>query len=197
MTVAMLPIPAQGQANSAVVFIGDPQQTIGSVKKSTPLANEEYRDWKEVEVQPRVEPSVSAAGAPPGAEVTSQGEGMILPFPFVGYWREPARFTISETARHRLTDRVREVLAGLEPFLASVAQKNYMPVHKVEVSGFSDPDEDRDEVVITQWVDVNFEEALQYWDRLGLAIERWTESLSRTLADIVVQRIAIEVRSSR
>ncbi|MDO8673785.1 MAG: hypothetical protein Q7O66_20435 [Dehalococcoidia bacterium] len=69
-----------------------------------------------------------------------------------------------------------------------------MPVSKIEVSGFVDPEEGTEEVVVTQWVRVSRQTALEYWDRLGPSVEVWVDFLPERLARVVTERIAIEVR---
>jgi hypothetical protein len=65
---------------------------------------------------------------------------------------------------------------------------------RVEVSGFIDPEEDIEEVVVTQYVNASPQMALNYWDKLGTAIEIWTAFLPESLRNIVVERLAVEVR---
>jgi hypothetical protein len=67
-------------------------------------------------------------------------------------------------------------------------------VDKIEVSGFFDPEENTEEMVITQWIKISAEAALDYWDRLGTTIEAWTDLLPEELARIAAERIAVEVR---
>ncbi len=102
--------------------------------------------------------------------------------------------TIAPSARSMLTDRMQETLNRLLALLTQEARRNFIPVSKIEIRGFVDPEEDTKEVVVTQWVKVPPSTALDYWDRLGAAVELWIDYLPETLASIVVERIAIEVR---
>lgn len=70
-----------------------------------------------------------------------------------------------------LTDRVREVLRDLLQLLSREARRYYIPVSKIEISGFVDPEENRREVVVTQWVKVSARMAMDYWDMLGFRVE--------------------------
>lgn len=101
---------------------------------------------------------------------------------------------IHPSARPFLTDRVQEILERLKPLLKREAHRNFIPVSKIEVSGFVDPEEDIEEVVITQWVRVPVQEALDYWDRLGAALEVWIDSLPAQLTRVAIERISVEVR---
>ena len=101
---------------------------------------------------------------------------------------------IHESARSLITSKVETALYSLLPFIEREAQRNYIPVSKVEVSGFVDPDEGDQEVVVIQWVDISQRVALDYWDKLGSAIDTWVEYLSEDLKNIVNERLAIEVR---
>ncbi|HIC96363.1 TPA: hypothetical protein EYP12_07050 [Candidatus Bipolaricaulota bacterium] len=62
------------------------------------------------------------------------------------------------------------------------------------MSGFADPEENSEEVVVTQWVKISAEAALDYWDRLGATLEAWIDLLPEELARIAAERIAVEVR---
>lgn len=66
---------------------------------------------------------------------------------------------------------------------------------RVEISGYVDPEEGAgDEVVVTQWVDLPPDEALEYWDKLEASVEALIDQLPSELASIAVDRVAIEVR---
>ena len=101
---------------------------------------------------------------------------------------------IDSSARPMLTDRVRMTLDRILPLLKGEARRSFIPVSKVEVSGFVDPEEDAEEVVVTQWVKVSPEAALAYWDKLGSMVEFWIDFLPDELARIATERLSIEVR---
>ncbi len=82
----------------------------------------------------------------------------------------------------------------LIPLLESEARRSFVPVTKIEVTGFVDPEEDTDEVVVTVWVKLSPPEALNYWDKLGGSVELWTDYLPADLAEVAEERLAIEVR---
>jgi hypothetical protein len=101
---------------------------------------------------------------------------------------------IDPSAHSMLTDRVRLTLIRMLPLLKSEARKSFIPVSKVEVRGFVDPEEDTEEVVVIQWVKVSPQAALAYWDRLGSMVEFWIDFLPDELARIATERLSIEVR---
>ena len=85
-------------------------------------------------------------------------------------------------------------LAGLlaqEGLRRGVIAKNRL----MAVSRFVDPEEDRQELVITQYVNLPFEAALVYWDELGDAIEKWSRTLSPENRIALNTTIAINVES--
>ena len=84
---------------------------------------------------------------------------------------------INKSARSMLTDRMQSTINRLLPALGRVAEKNYISVSKVEISGFVEPEEGDQEVVVTQWVKVSPQVALEYWDKMGAAVEAWIEFL--------------------
>ena len=77
--------------------------------------------------------------------------------------RKPkAELKINDSALPMLTDRVEKTLNHLYPILERAARRNYTHVIKVEVSGFTDPEEGDQEVVVTQWVQLSPGAALDY-----------------------------------
>ncbi len=102
---------------------------------------------------------------------------------------------IDPSASGLLTDKVRETLWRLLDVLKWEARRSFVPISMFEVNAFIDPEEDSEEVVVTEWVGVSPEAALDYWDRLGAVIEGWVDFLPTELAEIAVERLAIEVRA--
>lgn len=105
----------------------------------------------------------------------------------------PMEVVIDPSARPLLTSKVQETLNRLLSVLQNEAVKNDMPLTRIEVSGFVDPEEDAQEVVVKQWIKVSPDEALNYWNRLGDSIEVWMDSLPQRLKSIAAERLAIEI----
>jgi len=91
------------------------------------------------------------------------------------------------------TDRVQEVVDWLLPVLRAQASSSFVYVTRVEVEGFVDPEEDFEEVSITQWVQLSPEQAMDYWDRLGLAIQERTDLLPEYLQELASERVGVRV----
>lgn len=64
--------------------------------------------------------------------------------------------------------------------------------HKVKQ--FIDPDDNSEESVVIQRVGASPHTALDYWDRLGAAVEDWSQYLPDNLKRTLAAQIAIEVR---
>ena len=92
-----------------------------------------------------------------------------------------------------LTDRLQEVVDQLLPVLRAEAASEFVPVTRVEVEGFVDPEEDFEELTITQWVELGPQQAMDYWDRVGTAIQERVDLLPEPLDQIACGRIAIRV----
>lgn len=92
-----------------------------------------------------------------------------------------------------LTDDVREVLEGFLKALADQAQRQGVPVTRLEVYGTPDSDEATGRVVVVQWVDLSPDEAMAHWDEAGDAIERWTAGLLPKQQEIALNLIALSV----
>ena len=91
------------------------------------------------------------------------------------------------------TDRVEEVVDWLLPVLRAQAGTSFVYVTRLEVEGFVDPEEDFEEVSITQWVQLSPEQAMDYWDRLGLAIQERTDLLPEYLQELASERVGVRV----
>ena len=82
------------------------------------------------------------------------------------------------SCRPLLTNPIRAALDGLISLLTREAEQNIIPVLKIDVRGFFDPEEDSHQVV-RQWVSLPAREAFLYWDSLGPAYEAWMRSRTR------------------
>jgi hypothetical protein len=103
---------------------------------------------------------------------------------------------IDRSATHMLTDRVRNAIDGLVPLLQQHAARNYVRLHGIDLSGFTDPEDDSQEVVLSLHVGLSPSATLRYWDKVGEAIERWTSTLPPELQTVMYERLAIEVLPS-
>jgi len=101
---------------------------------------------------------------------------------------------VEASAHPLLKAEVRETLERLLKLLDNEARAQSIPVSKSEVRGFTDPEDEADSLVVTQWVEAPVQTALTYWDRLGAAVEIWTNQLPKEDASLVAEQIAVEVR---
>lgn len=93
-----------------------------------------------------------------------------------------------------LTGDIRAALDELTSLLIRSAAQQNVPVLKIDVRGFSDPDEDNAQVVVRQWVKLPPREALHYWDSLGPDYETWLRSYPEARQSTVTDQIAFEIR---
>lgn len=93
-----------------------------------------------------------------------------------------------------LTDRVRWVVDRVLEILHREAARSFVPVSRIELSGFIDPEEDCEQAVIVQWVRLPASMALDYWDRAANAVANWASFLPDEVRRIPFERLAIEVR---
>lgn len=100
------------------------------------------------------------------------------------------------SARSLLTDRVQATLNRLFPMMERVIRLERVPVQKLELFGFRDPEEDWRELVVSLSVNLPESEALLLWDKLGHAIEGMMEYLPSYMVNILYDRISIEVLDS-
>lgn len=92
------------------------------------------------------------------------------------------------------------VLAGYESLvrelftlLESQAQLRSMRSIGIRIARFEDPEEDDVEAVVTQTVDASADEALAYWDAIGLGIQSWSARLPDNQAHVLLNRIAVNI----
>ncbi len=115
---------------------------------------------------------------------------------FLPYWYDvfhiPPPVEIADSVKPMLTDRMQIVLKSLLPLIQVETHRYGVQLRKIAVSGFVDPEEDHDSVVVTSWVNVGTGYALEYWDQIALHIDNWTRSLANELRP-VAERIAIAV----
>jgi hypothetical protein len=85
----------------------------------------------------------------------------------------------------------------LEPILNLLkleAHKYNLEASKIEISGFIDPEENAQKLVVTQWLGVGADIALDYWEKLGAAFESWISDLNEETNKILSEKVAVEVR---
>jgi len=104
--------------------------------------------------------------------------------------------TYLPSARSLLTDRVQATWNRLFRMMKRVIRLERVPVQKLELFGFRDPEEDWQELVVSLSVNLPESEALLLWDKLGHAIEGMMEYLPSYMVNILYDRISIEVLGS-
>ena len=123
-------------------------------------------------------------------------ESAAVPMGPVQLRRPRLHFTYLPSARSLLTDRVQATWNRLFPMMERVIRLERVPVQKLELFGFRDPEEDWQELVVSLSVNLPESEALLLWDKLGHAIEGMMEYLPSYMVNILYDRISIEVLGS-
>lgn len=90
---------------------------------------------------------------------------------------------------------MKPVIDEIYRIIVDEACRNYVQVTRVEVSSFYDPDDDSDELVVTQWVRLSPRQANVYWDRFSNAVQTWSKKLPPDLEEIANERISFSVRA--
>ena len=122
-----------------------------------------------------------------------QGVAVVAPEVGMPAWSAQTKVERHPSALPYVTDRVREVLDAILPLLELEARRNYVPVRKIEIRGYKDPEEGVSEVVVRQWVDLPGKAAMDYWERLGAAIEAWIDTLPPRLKSTALERVRVSV----
>jgi hypothetical protein len=96
-----------------------------------------------------------------------------------------------------------ELLPIAEPLISAMTAilEDEASLHNVRSMGitvtpFIDPDEGREEIVITQRVDLDAAAAFTYWDEVGATVEMWARGLTDDQQRYVDAYIAIDVQWS-
>lgn len=98
-----------------------------------------------------------------------------------------------QSAAPLLSDREREALSLLVPFLEREARKSFVPIERIEVRRWVDPEEAGSSVVVREWVDLPADEALEYWDRVGASFDDWVDRQPPRMREIIRKRIDLEI----
>ena len=107
--------------------------------------------------------------------------------------RHPTPILYDLSCRPLLTDDLRAALESLISLLTRAAARQRVPVLRLDVCGFSDPEEDNAQVVVRQWVRLPPREALSYWDSLSPDYEAWLRSCVGLMPD-AAERLTFEIR---
>lgn len=102
---------------------------------------------------------------------------------------------IHPSAYPPLTARLEPLLRGYLGAIERYVQHHSIPTSRVEISGFEDPEEGDQQVVVALWIGLPAKEAMEQWHRVGRAIEDWINTLSDPEADAIAEGIAMEVYS--
>ena len=106
------------------------------------------------------------------------------------------RMDIDGSAEALLTDALRPVVWNLIRFLGCEAEKYPTALRRFEVRGYTSPEEGTEQIIVRQWVKLPPLEALAYWDHLETPVEEWIATLPPADADLLAQRVTIEVRGT-
>jgi hypothetical protein len=109
--------------------------------------------------------------------------------------RLPLNPEVHPSAYPLLTKTAYSALRGYLEVLERYAREHGVPVSRVEIGSFADPEEGTQQLVVAQWVGLPSQNAMEYWQRVGEAIESWVDGLPEAEADKVAEGIALEVYS--
>ena len=103
---------------------------------------------------------------------------------------------IDDSAKVLLGSEDEVLLDRLIAELDSEARRVKLPVVRIEVSGFRDPEEGVEQVVVAQWVKSDAERALDFWDCVGDRIQRWEDEVTDSGEKAAAGRFAVEMHWS-
>lgn len=104
--------------------------------------------------------------------------------------------SIHSSAYPLLTARMEPLLRGYLGVIERYMRQHSIPMSKIEISGFEDPEEEDHQIVVALWIALPANEAMEQWHRAGRAIEDWVNELTDLEADAIAERIAMEVYSA-
>lgn len=124
---------------------------------------------------------------PTSASIISQRDEFSRPVPIISITSEGQQF-----AKTQLGDLYKSLMG----FLKNHISYSLIKTKELEVGVFDDPEEDRNELVITITVDAPPQQAIDYWDRLGRALDEWKKKLDIDDAFHLDANVAIHVHWS-
>jgi hypothetical protein len=86
------------------------------------------------------------------------------------------------------------VVDGALSIMLREARANDADHGKVIIGAFTSPEDGDSKIVITHWVALPPEAALDYWDVLAPAVHEWALTLRPDLKDIALGQLAVAVR---
>ena len=101
---------------------------------------------------------------------------------------------VHESANSYLTSEINDALDQFLLALQRDAHSQHVPLARIELAGYVDPEEDFEEVVVQVFTNLTCEEALTYWDRLGTLVESWTATLPPPLQNLMREKVAFDVQ---
>lgn len=84
-------------------------------------------------------------------------------------------------------------VAAVRELLESQARMRGVPTEGISVRRFSDHEHEVDEIVVTQFVGLGPEAALDYWDSVAVAIDGLIPALAGEQADIARRGLAVNI----
>jgi hypothetical protein len=102
----------------------------------------------------------------------------------------------SPSAEPLLSPDVQVVVDGALAILLLEARANDADHGAITIDGFTYVEEGHSQIVITHWVTLQPEAALDYWDRLATAVHEWALTLQPDLKGIALGQFAVAVRWS-
>jgi hypothetical protein len=107
---------------------------------------------------------------------------------------QPLNVYTSVTPYALIRKNIQRLLPALTDLLQRQAQQHSIPVDRVEVSEFMDPEGGPIQTIVRQWVQTTSREALDYWANLDQPLQKWIDSLPRDMQDIAIDHITVSVR---
>lgn len=103
--------------------------------------------------------------------------------------------SIHPSAGPILAGEIEPLLRGYLQVVEGFAQRHSIPISKVEISGFQDPEEGSQQLVVAIWMRLPTKDAMERWHAMGRALENWVNGLPELEAETVAEWIAMEVYS--
>ncbi len=101
---------------------------------------------------------------------------------------------VQDAARSLLTPSTTRVLENLLTVSLQIARRFYVPISLVEVDRYIDPEEGNSELIVTFWVSLRSNEALRFWDLLGISVGNWTKTIPVQDSAIFLDTISVDVQ---
>ena len=106
----------------------------------------------------------------------------------------PNSVRVDDTAIRLLDSDTKPLVVSLTCAVQAALESLQIPFEEIEIYGFDDPEDSRDQIIVTLWVRLPSDEAMSIWTTMSRFVREWRDNLPQPKQYIAFNLIAFEVR---